>query len=228
MRIVDAAARLRDALGGVALEVAHVYHPLSYAWAPHEAYLRRHGAAPGRVILVGMNPGPWGMAQTGVPFADPAWARWMGIEAPVGRAAGEHPARPVRGFASVRADPSGAKLYGWARARFGTADAFFARCFVTNWCPLVLMDEAGRNVAPEKLRRMDRSLVEPPCDAWLADALDALQPAAIVALGAFVHDRLEAIRDERGLPAPLDLARHPSPANPANNAGWGQEIDALL
>ena len=52
--------------------VTHVYNPLEYARAPHEAYLERWGRGPKRVVLLGMNPGPFGMAQTGVPFGDVA------------------------------------------------------------------------------------------------------------------------------------------------------------
>lgn len=225
MRLVDAAARLRESTRAVRLDVSFVYHPLDYAWQPHEQYLRRYGGARDRVVLVGMNPGPWGMGQTGIPFADPGWARgWMGIEAPVGAPASAHPARPVLGFASTRADPSGAKLYGWARARFGTAERFFERFFVTNYCPLMLLDEAGRNIPLDQLRKDARETVAPPCDAWMREAITALRPRTIVALGRFVHAQLETL----DLGAPLRRARHPSPVNPLNNAGWGEELDDLV
>lgn len=221
MRLQEAAARLRDATARLPLDAPYIYRPLDYAWAPHAAYLARRGAQQGRVALVGMNPGPWGMAQTGVPFADPAWARWIGVEGEVRAPASTHPARPVLGFASTRRDPSGAKLYGWAKARFGDADRFFARFFVANHCPVMLLDEAGRNVPLPALR--GREALERACDAWMREALDALAPVVIVALGRYVHDRLARLE----LPAPLRLARHPSPANPANNAGWGEELEGL-
>jgi single-strand selective monofunctional uracil DNA glycosylase len=68
--------------------VSHVYNPLDYAWATHAAYLERYGAAPKRVVFLGMNPGPFGMAQTGVPFGVPDLARgWLGIDGQVARAA---------------------------------------------------------------------------------------------------------------------------------------------
>lgn len=224
MRLVDAAAKLRDATRPLAVDAPYVCHPLDYAWRPHEQYLRRYGQAQGRVVLVGMNPGPWGMGQTGVPFADPGWARdWMGIEADVEPVAGAHPARPILGFASTRPDPSGAKLYGWARARFGTAQRFFAGFFVTNWCPLLLLDDAGRNIPIDALGKEDRALVSPPCDAWMLEAVGALRPRLVVALGRFVHARLDAL----ALDVPLRQARHPSPANPLNNAGWGEELEDL-
>ena len=63
------AARLRDATKKLAFAppVTHVYNPLDYAWAAHEAYLRRYAASPKRVLFMGMNPGPVGMVQPGVP-----------------------------------------------------------------------------------------------------------------------------------------------------------------
>ena len=124
-----------------------------YARAPHEQYLRRYGdARPSRVLLMGMNPGPFGMAQTGVPFGDVRMVRdFLGIEAPVARPPREHPARPITGFACARSEVSGTRLWGWARDRFGTAERFFERFFVVNYCPLVFMEESGRNRTPDKL-----------------------------------------------------------------------------
>lgn len=80
------AAELVQALNGLRFgpPVSHVYNPLIYAAGPHRQYLQLYGARPKEVVLVGMNPGPWGMAQTGVPFGEISAVRdWMGIEAPV-------------------------------------------------------------------------------------------------------------------------------------------------
>ena len=55
--------------------IHYVYNPLVYAREPHEAYLEKWGAKPKEIVLVGMNPGPFGMAQTGVPFGDVAFWR---------------------------------------------------------------------------------------------------------------------------------------------------------
>ena len=80
--LLAAARRLRADTGRLrfAAPVTHVYNPLVYAWAPHEAYLRRFGGARKRVVFLGMNPGPFGMAQTGVPFGEIAAVRgWLRI-----------------------------------------------------------------------------------------------------------------------------------------------------
>ena len=56
-----------------------VYNPLEYAWAPHREYLRL-GRSGIDALMLGMNPGPWGMAQTGVPFGEIAHVRdYLGI-----------------------------------------------------------------------------------------------------------------------------------------------------
>ncbi|HUR69347.1 MAG TPA: uracil-DNA glycosylase family protein [Candidatus Thermoplasmatota archaeon] len=226
MRLVEAAARLRDALDEVELPgVAHAYHPLRYAWDPHEKYLRAYGDARGRALFVGMNPGPWGMAQTGVPFADVAWAHgWMGIGGHVAPPLRTHPKRPILGFDSTRSDPSGGKFYGWAKRRFGTAKAFFERCFVTNYCPLLLLDAQGRNIPLPSLAKHALARLQPACDAWLEDALDALAPCVLVPMGQFVEAQVRRIAPS----AAIHAVRHPSPANPANNAGWGEDLDAIL
>src|SRR5262249_19219767 len=124
--------RLARAGDGLALPapVTHVYHPLVYPRAPHAPYLQRWARPRREALLVGMNRGPFGMAQTGVPFGEVTLVReWLGIEAPVGKPAREHPARAITGFACTRSEVSGARLWGWARARFGTPEAFFARFF---------------------------------------------------------------------------------------------------
>ncbi|MEP6821525.1 MAG: single-stranded DNA-binding protein, partial [Chthoniobacterales bacterium] len=69
VQLLRAAATLRDAVGKLKFTppVAYIYNPLDYAWPAHETYLRRYGATRKSVIFLGMNPGPFGMAQTGVP-----------------------------------------------------------------------------------------------------------------------------------------------------------------
>jgi single-strand selective monofunctional uracil DNA glycosylase len=93
--------RLSCELSGLSFSapVSHTYHTLEYAWQPHQAYLDRYGSSPKRALFLGMNPGPFGMAQTGVPFGEIAAVRdWMKIEAPVEKPAREHPKRPIEGF----------------------------------------------------------------------------------------------------------------------------------
>ncbi len=177
-----------------------------------------------------MNPGPFGMAQTGVPFGEVAAARdWLRLEAPVGRPAHEHPKRPVQGYACTRSEVSGARLWGWARQRFGTPQRFFARFFIANYCPLVFMAESGANLTPDKLPASDREPLFRVCDRALARTLLAIQPRVAVGVGAFAEARLQAVIRDAGLSG-LAVGRvpHPSPASPQANAGWAPLMDAAL
>jgi single-strand selective monofunctional uracil DNA glycosylase len=207
--------------------VPYVYNPLVYARAPHETYLERWGAKrPREVLMVGMNPGPFGMAQTGVPFGDVAMVRdFLGIEAPVGRPAREHPRRPVRGFDCPRSEVSGTRFWGWARARFGTAERFFERVFVANWCPLVFMDDSGRNRPPDKLPAAERSELFGLCNAALGRIADTLQPTLVIGIGSFAEHRA---REALGSEVRIGRMLHPSPASPAANGDWAGVVDAQL
>ena len=239
------AALLRDRCGAVRFgaPVAFTYNPLDYAWAAHLAFLRMACARP-RVLFVGMNPGPFGMAQTGVPFGEVASVRgFLGIgpgSVRIGTPPRMHPKRPVEGLACVRSEVSGARVWNWARERFGTREAFFREAFVWNWCPLSFMAESGANLTPDKLPRTGRNAaaaraLEHACDDALGQAILALQPAHVVGFGAFAAKRAEAVIDAlRGesapsapLPAVLQVL-HPSPASPAANRGWAPQVDRAL
>lgn len=230
MDLTEIAERLRDAVAEIELTggaVSHVYNPLEYAWAPHRLYLERYGGGRPQVVLVGMNPGPWGMAQTGVPFGDVAMVRdWLGIEAPVRRPANEHPKRPVEGFACHRREVSGQRLWGWARDAFGTPQRFFTRFFVINYCPLCFLEGSGRNRTPDKLPPSDRERLFAVCDPALRAAVECLRPTYVLGLGGFAAGRLTAALGD----GPLRLGQllHPSPANPLANRGWAEQVEGKL
>ena len=233
--LVAAARALSDSVDRLRFgaPVAHVYNPLDYAWKPHEAYLRRYGDGPRRVVFVGMNPGPFGMMQTGVPFGEIAAVRdWMGIEAPVSKPAREHPKRPIDGFACARSEVSGRRLWGWAAARFGAASDFFAECFVLNYCPLVFLEASGRNFVPEKLPAAELGPLQQACDEHLRAALAALSPQWAIGVGAYATKRIESAL-AGAAPHPSAAPRvatilHPSPASPAANRGWAEAADRQL
>ena len=206
---------------------SHVYNPLVYARAPHERYLQRYGARPGRVVLLGMNPGPFGMAQTGVPFGDVTMVRdFLGIEAAVGKPPREHPARPVSGFACTRGEVSGTRLWGWARDRFGDADRFFDRFFVVNYCPLAFMEQSGRNRTPDKLSPRERERLFAVCDGALQRVVELLRPTHVIGVGAFAEGRARAALT--GSPVQIGTILHPSPASPAANRDWAAQAERQL
>jgi single-strand selective monofunctional uracil DNA glycosylase len=207
--------------------VTHVLDPLRYARAPFLRYLARWGGRRPEVILLGMNPGPFGMAQTGVPFGDAGVVRdWLGVEAPVARPAREHPRRPVLGFACLRGEVSGRRLWGWARERFGTPERFLARFLILNYCPLLFLEETGRNRTPDKLPAAEREPLFAACDLALRRAVEALAPERVIGVGAFAEGRAHAALE--GLPAAIGGALHPSPASPAANRGWAAQWERQL
>jgi single-strand selective monofunctional uracil DNA glycosylase len=221
MHLVEAADRLSNLLRPLRFgrPVAHVYNPLEYAARPHHAYLQKYGTGRKKVLLVGMNPGPWGMVQTGVPFGEVGAVRdFLKIHEPVDRPAREHPARPVLGFDCRRREVSGMRLWGWVQRRFGTPKRFFRDFFVLNYCPLAFMDDGGRNLTPDKLPIAQRRRVEALCDESLATVVDLLAPRYVVGIGAFAEKRIRTALEGRELI--IGHILHPSPASPAANRDW--------
>jgi single-strand selective monofunctional uracil DNA glycosylase len=207
--------------------VTHVYDPLVYAREPWERYLRRWGAGNKEVVLVGMNPGPWGMAQTGVPFGEVGAVRdWLGIECQVGAPDSPHPRRPVEGFACPRSEVSGSRLWGWAKERFGTPERFFERFVVANYCPLVFMEQSGRNRTPDKLPAAEREPLFAACDRALARSVDVWRPRLVVGVGGFAEARARHALAGRDLQ--IGRILHPSPASPLANRGWAERAEADL
>ena len=204
-----------------------VYNPLRYASSSHLRYLDLYGGAPKMVMLLGMNPGPWGMAQTGVPFGEVAAVRdWLGICEQVGRPEKEHPKRPVQGFDCARSEVSGRRLWGWAQRRFGSPERFFDRFFVANYCPLVFMEASGRNRTPDKLPAGEREPLFALCDEALRSTVKALTPRWVIGVGAFAESRARAALD--GYDVRIGRILHPSPASPLANRGWAEEAERQL
>lgn len=226
----DVARGLRDAVERLRFgaPVAHVYNPLRYAWEPHRRYLERYASARGGALLLGMNPGPWGMAQTGVPFGDVEMVRdWLGITGKIATPRRQHPRRPVRGFDCPRREVSGRRIWGWARQRFTTPQRFRRRFVVLNYCPLCFLEEGGRNRTPDRLPRDERDTLFEICDRALLETLRILRPRFVVGIGRFAEGRAREVLARVGGPAP-GRAPHPSPANPAANRDWAAQMDGAL
>lgn len=209
------------------MPVACVYNPLLYARKPFNMYLDRYGLGKKEILLIGMNPGPFGMAQTGVPFGDTKMVKgFLGIEAPVSKPVLEHPKRPVDGFACRRSEVSGSRLWGWARDRYGSPERFFARFFVHNFCPLVFMEESGANRTPDKLPSEEKKPLMAACNQALRSIVEQMEPRYVIGIGGFAekqaHEALE------GMDIIIGKIPHPSPANPAANKGWAQAAEAAL
>ena len=199
--------------------VTHIYNPLKYARSAYDEYLKRYGGKPKEVLLLGMNPGPWGMVQTGIPFGEISAVRdWMRIPPHRGIPERVHPKRPVEGFLCKRHEVSGKRLWGWAKKTFGTPETFFTRFFVANYCPLMFLEESGRNRTPNQIPMAERKRLLAPCDQALRETVLYFQPRHVVGIGAFAADRAKVALN--GLDVTVGRITHPSPANPKANRGW--------
>jgi len=207
--------------------VSHVYNPLEYAREPYRQYHAKYAFTPKEVVLIGMNPGPWGMAQTGIPFGEiNAVKDWMKINAPIGTPAEMHPKRPVLGFACTKREVSGKRLWGWAQKTFQTPDRFFSRFFVANYCPLLFIEDSGRNRTPEQIRVAERNPLEEVCDRALRRTIKHLKPKYVIGVGKFAEKRARvALSDNK---VKIGMITHPSPANPKANRGWEAVIISQL
>lgn len=220
--------RLRDTVDALTFRapVAHVYNPLVYAWPSARAYLERFAHRGIDALFLGMNPGPFGMAQTGVPFGEVGFVRdWIGIHERVGKPPHEHPKRPIEGFACTRSEVSGQRFWGFAKERFETPERFFQRFFVWNYCPLVFLEASGRNLTPDKLREAERRALFEPCDDALRALIAELSPRRVVGIGRFARLCLERVVDGA---LPVGEILHPSPASPLANKGWAPQVERQL
>ncbi|MBJ05608.1 MAG: single-stranded DNA-binding protein [Verrucomicrobiaceae bacterium] len=221
--LLDAADKLRKQLRSLAFPdpVSHTYNPLDYAWERHCDYLTRFGAGTKQVLMLGMNPGPFGMAQTGVPFGEISAVReWMRISGPVGKPDPEHPKRPIMGFECERSEVSGRRLWGLFAQRFPRAGDFFKNHFVANFCPLVWMKDTGANLTPDKISAEAIAPVNEACQEHLRAVLQILKPQLLVGVGSYAQKQLATAAEEVGCTASVGRILHPSPASPAANRDW--------
>jgi single-strand selective monofunctional uracil DNA glycosylase len=219
--LIESAARLREAVSKLrfAPPVSHVYNPLDYAWSAHEAYLRRYANGRKRIVFLGMNPGPFGMVQTGVPFGEISAVRdWLRIREKIGKPAVQHRRRPVLGFDCLRCEVSGQRLWGLFAKRFGSARNFFRDHTVMNYCPLAFVESSGRNRTPDKLSVSERAALFEACDAHLREMVRVLQPEWLVGVGDFAAKRARQVFPNG--PVKIGQILHPSPASPAANRDW--------
>ena len=228
-RALSLTGRLARALAGAQFSppVAYTYHPLVYAAAGWRAYISRYGDGDKPVLLVGMNPGPFGMAQTGVPFGAIGPVRdWLDIDVPIAAPAKMHPKRPIDGFACRRQEVSGARLWGWLAARFGTPKRLFASTMVINLCPLLWLDEGGRNLTPDRLPQSEQRPVQDACRATLAALVALWRTEMVVGVGAYAA--AQARLALAGSSASVGQILHPSPASPLANRGWAEQASAQM
>ena len=229
MKLKTISQKLATACDGLKFKapITHVYNPLIYAKSLHSQYLDHYEGKNVPAILLGMNPGPWGMAQTGVPFGEiNAVKEFIGIDGSVKQPPIIHPKRKIEGLSCQRSEVSGNRLWGWAKHRFDNFDNFKKHYFVYNYCPLVFMEQSGKNFTPDKLPKATREKLFQICDESLKEFISVLNPDWIIGIGGFADTRAKkALKDST---IKFGKILHPSPASPAANRGWQAHIEKQL
>ncbi len=232
--VIGAAQWLRDATAVLdpGPPVETIYRPLEYAWDIHRDYLATFGGPPKDALFVGMNPGPWGMGQTGVPFGDPTVVgRWLRLNDHVVEPPEEElPQRPVRGLDSSHTEVSGQRLWGLLRDLYTTPQAALERLLVVNHCPLLMFDIQHRNVTPDQLRVGFKENLLEVCDEGLERIATATQAGLLIGVGTYAEERCKVVAERLGIGSAS--IPHPSPASPlANKHGgkdWRKGVEKVL
>ena len=223
--------------------VAHATNPLNYAWPHHEQYLEKWGKMGAHTLLLGMNPGPWGMAQTGVPFGATEVAQsFLGIKPrQLETPHNAHPKRPIEGMALERQEISGTRLWNLMHQYYGSAEATFQNIFVVNHCPLLLLGATGKNITPNNLPASVMTPILKACDEHLLDVVDIMGITRIIGVGKYAEQRARLAlkagktgngtsRDGRTIR--IETCWHPSPASPLANrndgADWRENVKSVL
>ncbi|XP_057702276.1 single-strand-selective monofunctional uracil-DNA glycosylase 1 [Corythoichthys intestinalis] len=209
--------------------VRYVYNPLEYAWETHSCYVEKYCQAGQHFLFLGMNPGPFGMAQTGVPFGEvKSVVDWLRITGTVGRPENEHPKRRISGLACTQSEVSGARFWGFFRKLCSEPAVFFRHCFVHNLCPLIFMSSSGKNLTPPELNACEREKLLRLCDIALCQIVEALGVSMVIGVGKVAEQRARRAFSAAGMDVRVEGIMHPSPRNPQANKGWETVAKAKL
>ncbi len=212
-------------------ECVYVYHPLNYAWNFHKKYLELYVKKGTKALFLGMNPGPFGMAQTGIPFGEVNVVKeYLKIDEPLLALPITHPKRPIEGLLCERSEVSGRRLWSLIEKKFPLSKQFTPHLAIMNYCPVVFVDTGptGKNIIPEKIEKEVRVELEKVCDTYLDDIIDIIRPISVVGIGQYAKKKLSLsiARSKKNIYVTSII--HPSPANPQANKGWLEIVEKAL
>ena len=201
-----------------------VYNPLAYAWEPHRAYLELASGGGAKTLLLGMNPGPHGMGQMGIPFAATSVVRDLLkiTNLDVGQPRTPHPKRPISGLDWPKEEVSGTRLWGLLANEYGSAESIFKSVFLLNHCPLMLFSgERATNITPDKISGPTTQALLERCDEHLREVVDIMQIRRVIGVGRYSEKR--ALNALSGIDISVTTCWHPSPASPLANRNKGED-----
>ena len=229
-RMIETSSKLRDDVEKFADSLVKegsvdaVYNPLAYAWEPHRAYLELASGGGAKTLLLGMNPGPHGMGQMGIPFAATSVVRDLLkiTDLEVGQPSTPHPKRPVSGLDWPKEEVSGTRLWGLLADEYGNAESIFKSVFLLNHCPLMLFSgERATNITPDKITGPTTKALLERCDEHLREVVDILQIEGVIGVGKYSEKR--ALNALSGIDISVTTCWHPSPASPLANRNKGED-----
>ena len=229
-RMIEASSKLRDDVKKFADSLVKegsvdtVYNPLAYAWEPHRAYLELASGEGAKTLLLGMNPGPHGMGQMGIPFAATSVVRDLLkiTDLEVGQPRNPHPKRSVSGLDWPKEEVSGTRLWGLLADEYGSAESIFKSVFLLNHCPLMLFSgERATNITPDKISGPTTQALLERCDEHLREVVDIMQIRRVIGVGRYSEKR--ALNALSGIDISVTNCWHPSPASPLANRNKGED-----
>ena len=228
--LIEAASRLRDDVDPIGDKlviegsVDCVYNPLMYAWDIHKAFIELGGDKGADTLLLGMNPGPHGMGQMGIPFSATKVVReLLGIRnLEVKKPRNPHPKREVTGLDWHKEEISGTRLWNLLEEHYGTVENIFSNVFILNHCPLMLFKgERATNITPDKISgRNAKELIE-RCDQHLRELVDIMNIKKVIGVGKYAEKRANIAL--KGTNVEITSCWHPSPASPLANRNKGKD-----
>ena len=145
-----------------------------------------------KVVFLGMNPGPYGMVQSGIPFGEiAAVTEWLQLASTDSQTDERTPKATHHGLIVPRSEVSGRRLWGLFAERFTSAEDFFADHFILNYCPLAFLAETGRNITSTSSAAQTRAFMAQHCDQHFKKALNALQPDWCIGVGGYAEACLQ-------------------------------------
>ena len=229
-RMIEASSKLRDDVEKFADSLVKegsvdaVYNPLAYAWEPHRAYLELASRGGAKTLLLGMNPGPHGMGQMGIPFAATSVVRDLLkiTDLEVVQPRTPHPKRPISGLDWPKEEVSGTRLWGLLANEYGSAESIFKSVFLLNHCPLMLFSgERAANITPDKITGPTTKALLERCDDHLREVVDIMQIERVIGVGRYSEKR--ALNALSGIDISVTTCWHPSPASPLANRNKGED-----
>ena len=203
----------------------YIYNPLLYASKMAYAYIEEYAVSPTKYLFLGMNPGPFGMAQTGIPFGEVnAVKSYLKLNEPIESPKKEHPNRKVEGLNIKRSEVSGQRFWALMQKHFKEAKEMRGEVYVANYCPLLFLSpvKTARNITPDKLSKETREVLYEVCDQYLLDTIDLLNCEKLIGIGKFAQKKLKNDK------IPYYSILHPSPASPLANRGWQEQAEKQL